>query len=265
MTNKLIIIGGLPRSGSTLLRFLLDSSETVLAGPETNFFRFPLWQTLDRLEKISARLSNKLDLDQSRVKRAFLKSSSSVEAFIQLMHLYAALNGSKKTVYAEKSPYNCHSYHRLANEVDDVYFISTVRNGLDVVTSKIEDHPKRSGYWCSVQRYIDDCNAIFSFSHKRHMIWEYEASVTQPIEQAERLFEFIQEPFSDKYFLEMMQPSKTRDPSKVNQPKLKQVISDQWVNRWQAPEHKEKVREFCANERALYWLERSGYEVNNYV
>ncbi|WP_139193183.1 sulfotransferase [Anaerobacillus alkalilacustris] len=36
--KKRIIIGGLPRAGSTLLRCLLDSSKYIVCGHETYFF-----------------------------------------------------------------------------------------------------------------------------------------------------------------------------------------------------------------------------------
>jgi len=264
MDKKIIVVGGLPRSGSTFLRFLLDSSDTVIAGPETNFFRSPLWQTQDRVERVSERLAQKMNIEQLQVERAIVSSKSSIDAYGEIMSLYTKAHNSSKVVYAEKTPSNCHAYDRLAREYEDVYFISTIRNGLDVATSIIKNHPRRSGYWCSIQRYIDDCRAIFSFEHSRHIVWRYEDAILNPIEQAKQIFEFINEPFSEKYLDNMTQPSATRDLSKVNQPKLSQSLSTDWIERWRESKHNERVREFMANGEAMYWLKLSGYEVTGF-
>lgn len=258
--SKLIIVGGLPRSGSTYLRFLLDSSDSILAGPETNFFNFPLWQAQGRAEKISDRLSKKLDIDYSSVSNAILNSTSSVDSFKKIMQVYAQTHNSNKVVFAEKTPRNCYAYSRISSESDNVYFISTMRSGLDIVTSKITDHHRNKGYWCSLQRYIDDCNAIFSFNHERHYIWNYEKAMLDPIGEARKVFDFVKEPFKEEYLDKVNQASTTRDLSKVNQPKLSQPLSSDWIERWRSPEHKEKVSEFLSNDQAMHWLKKTGYE-----
>ena len=56
--GKRIIIGGLPRSGSTLLRFMLDRAPSILAGPETNFFRMPLWHCQAKIDDVSSYISS---------------------------------------------------------------------------------------------------------------------------------------------------------------------------------------------------------------
>ena len=253
------VIGGLPRSGSTLLRFVLDRSPEIVAGPETSFFTRPLWQQQDRIDRVAPRLAKVLELDETEIRRAVLESTDPFEAFDRLMLAYVRNAGVSKGGWAEKTPTNCFSYHRLAAENDSALFISTVRHGLDVVTSKIEGHPKRAGYWCSVQYYVDSMVAIYSFDDPRHLVVRYEDMVEHPRRVSTEIFGFLGEEFDPAYLDDWNAPSFTRDLTKVNQPKLIEPIQSSWIGRWQEPQHQERVREFEAHPQARRWLERSGY------
>ena len=257
--KKRVVIGGLPRSGSTLLRFILDRVPNVIGGPETNFFRMPLWHSQVKAEAISKYISNKFEIEPSLICEAINTSNSSVEAFDKIISLYSDNNSVDSNIWAEKSPNNCYSYHRLLAENPDMYFISTIRHGLDVVTSKIKAHPVNKDYWCPVQRYIDDCNAIANFHHKNHFILKYEDLVISPEETAGKLFAFLEIDFQSQYLNDFNSESSTRDLTKVNQEKLRGPLSSRWVDRWRKPKHNKKVSEFMNNSLAIKWLEHFEY------
>ncbi|OEF96834.1 sulfotransferase family protein [Desulfuribacillus alkaliarsenatis] len=257
MFEKRIIIGGLPRSGSTLLRFILDSSESVISGPETRFFLEPLYRHQMMVDKTAKVLHNKLNLEKDCMIGAINNAANTFEAYDNIMLKYMELTGDRKAAWAEKTPINSFHYHRLVAENNEAYFISTVRNGLDVVTSIIEN--KSNDYWCTVQRYIDCMRSIYSFNHPNHIILKYEDLVTKPEKALKTVFEFLDLPFSENIIDNFNKESKTRDFSKVNQPKLKHSIQPTWVNRYKEPQHIAKVQEFINNEQAIYWFEKSGY------
>jgi hypothetical protein len=257
--HKRIIVGGLPRSGSTLVRFMLDRSETVLSGPETNFLQQPLWQVQERESRIAPKLAEKLDVPIAGVQTAIADSHSTIEAFDRVMQQYAKKVVSPKRTWAEKSPPNCFAYGRIATEDPDAYFVSTIRHGLDVCTSIIDDHPRRKGYWFSIQGYVDTMRAIYGFQHPRHFILRYEDLVKSPLEITRKLFEFLDEPHSDDVVQDFNRPSATRDLSKVHQPKLMQQVSTEWIDRWRKPEHQQRVAEFNERVEAIQWLQTSGY------
>ncbi|MDX1454148.1 MAG: sulfotransferase [Gammaproteobacteria bacterium] len=262
MFDKRIIIGGLPRSGSTLLRFILDSSDDILSGPETSFFTQPLHKLQARSEKVATRLARKLELDVEDVQASIMQAEDSFTAFDGIMEAFARSVGVEKSAWAEKSPDNCIHYGRLLIENPDTYFISTIRHGIDVATSVIKDHPKKGNdYWCSVQLYADCMAYVMEFDHPNHIIVRYEDLVREPESVLDSLSTFLDMRFDRSVLERFNQESKSRDFSKVNQPKLKEKLQDTWVGRYRDPAHKGRVEEFMQHERAVHWLQKSGYEV----
>jgi hypothetical protein len=264
MFEKRIIIGGLPRSGSTLLRVLLNMSNHVIAGPETAFFTQPLWVLQNRVDRISTRISEKLEIRKETISDAILQSNNIFLSFDEIMGDYAIKKSKDKAIaWAEKTPTNCDHYHRLKNEtVGDVYFISIIRHGLDVVTSKIENHPKRKGYWCSIQRYIESMHSVNNFTHDNHYTLKYEDLVNDPLKEIQNIFFFIGLPCDYDLVTKFESADLTKELTKVNQPKLSSHIQTSWISRYKKPEHNARVSEFLANIEAVRLLELSGYVEN---
>lgn len=264
--NKRIIIGGLPRSGSTLLRFFLDTNKEIISGPETAFFLIPLYQTQKKSDKLFLRIRDKLGIEQSIYLDA-IGEKNSILAFDHLMSHYREITGNdKKRCWAEKTPRNVFHYHRLYNETDyDLKFISTIRNGLDVVTSeypKTDPRYKKRRYWVSVQEYVDCMKAIFSFENRNHYLFSYEKFVKNPHTEGENLFEFIGLTFDPRAVDDFNKTSvMTRDLSKVTQPKLVNPITAQFVGGHTDPSHSERINEFRKNEEAVFFLKKSGYKI----
>lgn len=257
-----IIVGGLPRSGSTLLRFILDSSDEIISGPETAFFTNPLSDILIKLDKIAYNLSQKLDMNKDEIVKCILNSSSLFNAFDCLMYKYMTMLSMHKNSWAEKTPRNCYHYHRIFSESsnNNVFFISMVRNGLDVVTSVVDKKNSSNGkYWVSIQRYVDTMKAIYSFENTRHIIFRYEDLCMAPEQTIKDLLLFLNVNFDKKMIYDFNKFSATRDLSKVNQPKIACPIQSTWINRWRDPVHSDIVSEFLRNEEAVYYLEKSGY------
>jgi len=254
--NKRVVIGGLPRSGSTLFRYILDASPFIVCAPETAFFLKPFADQKKRLNRVAKRVDRALDIGEDVIAEKIACSVSSIEAYDKLMSLYCERNGLNKEVWAEKTPRNCFSYEWLQEDQSDIYFVSMIRDGRDVITSKL---PGRDDYHCSIERYIETLGAVYGFCSKNHLIVKYEDLVKSPHEIMCRVFDFFGLHFPMTVLAEYPIPSATRDPAKVNQPKVTHGISQQWVGRWQAPEHTERVDMFMGNPRAVEWLRRSGY------
>jgi hypothetical protein len=257
--DRRIIIGGLPRSGSTLLRFILDASSTIISGPEANFFDVPLFQKQAHVDKVAKKLAVDLEIEEKDIRASILNSHDSLEAYDGIMTTFSKRAGVYKGAWAEKTPRNCHSYHRLALEDPNAYFISTVRHGLDVITSKL-DESQSDEYYCTIQRYVDCMRCIYGFNHPRHFILKYEDLVKKPAESIASLFAFVELPFEQKVLEDFNRQSHSRDFSKVQQPKVKQSIQTTWIDRYAKPEHADRVRQFLDRTDAKEWLHRSGYE-----
>ncbi len=255
--SKRIVIGGLPRSGSTLFRYILDASSSIVSGPETGFFRRPLPQQKKSITSVARRINQALSIGENIIGEIVLTSSTSLEAYDRMMREYCLNNELEKNTWAEKTPRNCFSYNWIYAENSDVFFFSMVRDGRDVVTSILSGMTE---YHCSIERYIETLEAVYSFHSDNHMILHYEDLVLNPEEEMRKVFTFLSVPFNPEVLQRYRVASATRDPSRVRQENVSKDISSQFVGRWKHPRHKSRINEFLANATAKYWLEKSGYE-----
>lgn len=254
--SKRIIIGGLPRSGTTLFRYVLDASSRIICGPETSFFLRPLTEQRKRAHWVAARVNRALEIGEDVIIEALARARRSVECFDAVMTIYQQTAGESKDIWAEKSPRNCLSYEWLYDEEPEIYFVSLIRDGRDVVTSIVEGSDE---YHVTIDRYVESLEAIYRFKRGRHLVVRYEDLVCIPEPTFRKVFDFLELDFEPEALQKYREQSVTRNRTKVNQPKVEQDISVQWVGRWAAPEHAERIRNFLADDRACQWLERTGY------
>lgn len=256
---KRIIIGGLPRSGSTLLRWILDATDQVISGPETGIFAQPYTDQRRVDPAWINKLSNALGFSIPEVQSVLKREHVAINAYDAFMELYCTKVGVEKSIWAEKTPNNCFHYQELAERSPELYFISTIRDGRDVVTSKVAG---RSSYYVNNDRYISCSAAVCDFVHPRHTILRYEALVSRPEECVAELCDFLGIRFDRNILHRYREQTATRDLSKVAQPKLSEPISESWVQRWKQPEHASRVRDFVNYPGILDMLLRTGYEHN---
>jgi len=255
--EKRLIIGGLPRAGTTLLRVILDATPDYVAGPETAFFLRPLDEQKARLARTAARVDRALGLGEDVVARTILESRSSLACFDRLMELYATRAGLTKKGWAEKTPRNCLVYRELHDSFPELRFISMIRDGRDVVTSIVSG---RTEYHVTIDRYVESLEAIYSFQVENHLVIRYEDLVGDTRRTLERVAAFAGTVIDERVIELSRQSSVTRDPTRVHQPKVQEPISTSWVGRWRDARHTDRINEFCAHAEAMRWLERTGYE-----
>ncbi len=151
--------------------------------------------------------------------------------------------------------------HRLAHEPANLTFVSVIRNGLDIVTSRMPGHStKAHEYWCSIQRYVDSVHHILSFQHERHMIVRYEDLVTSPATVIQAIHAHAGISLDDGATVSW-QPLTSHHPEASATPALTQSITTERIGRWQSPEHAECVAEFMARDDARRLLVDSGYDL----
>ena len=167
MQQPMPIIVGAPRSGTTLLRFMLDAHPELAIPPETGFFSLdmnrpdapevdrrtffetivgfpaeaPAWQDYDLpKEQFWARLSEFEPFTRSAGYRAFYQ-------------LYAARFGKKR--WGDKAPLHCFYMDRIEALVPESHFIHILRDGRDVCLSLRQmwfspgwEVEVQARYWC---------------------------------------------------------------------------------------------------------------------
>jgi hypothetical protein len=183
-----IFVVGCPRSGTTLLRQILDSHSSISCGPETRF----LWGMRGIEERNWQTLAGfGMSLEEWHAQ---------VRALFEALHLrYAQTQG--KTRWAEKSP----DYALMLDYVDALYpesqIVHIVRDPRDVIDSWMHFYGTRSVHqaarnWVRYVRAAHD----FARSQLEHRAIEirYEDLARDPEQTLRKLFAWLGEPWEEE-------------------------------------------------------------------
>lgn len=212
MTKPPIFIIGVPRSGTTLLRTMLDSHPNIAAGPETP------WLCAHQPRSIGA-LVEFLCSDRLGYVANFGGSREEVIAAARvlvdtLLSAYAHRRG--KARWAEKTPDNLLHLPFLTELFPTARFVHIRRDALDVALSTAVIAPHRKGISERHEKALalgpglHAENTLFSAA-LRHGLWErrieaglagravlhieFEDLVRSPEPTMRRVLEFVEEPF----------------------------------------------------------------------
>jgi sulfotransferase family protein len=176
-------MGGAPRSGTTLLRKLLDRHPELCSGPETKLF-VPAAFNLDWLASAYALPRSELD--------EMLEASGSQGAFIDAFAARVSAAAGKAR-WAEKTPQNIRYLDWILARFPAASVVHIVRDGRDVVCS-MREHPDWrwvDGAWRKVlvprplewyaRRWLDDTEAGMAWRHDaRYVEVRYEDLAADP-------------------------------------------------------------------------------------
>ena len=242
-----IVVGGCGRSGTTLLRMMLDSHPRICCGPESSVFRR---RALD-----PDALADRFGLARPDV-RAIHDSAESRPAFIEA---FAALclQASDKARWAEKTPRNISRIGAIFHFFPDARFVHVLREGRDVACS-LRTHPRNKvvdgklvplDTWKSLagcaRRWRDDieCSRPW-WSDPRFHTLRYEDLVRQPESVLRRLMAFLGEPWDDA-MLAHGGGASTRDVTRFAQnPEAIGAVNASSIGRWE--------RDLDAKDRRIF-------------
>lgn len=122
---SIVVIGGAPRSGTTLLRSMLGRHPLIASGPETTVFLHRISSPTD--------LGQRLGWNPAEIEQWQCESNSQTE-FIERFR-DAVLRQSGKRVWAEKTPHNVFRFGFVRRHFPQAKLIHIVRDGRDVVCS----------------------------------------------------------------------------------------------------------------------------------
>ncbi len=193
-----VIIGGCPRSGTTLLRRTFDRHPGLCCGPESSLF-LPARINLPALAAGHQIPEPEL--------RALLAAARSQGAFVDAFAMrYLAARGRPR--WAEKTPLNIRHLDWIMERWPDARIVHVLRDGRDVVCS-LRDHPDRrwvDGRWVRMpnersieehaRRWVTDTAAGMRWrGDRRYHEVRYEDLVREPAATLERVLGFLDEPF----------------------------------------------------------------------
>jgi hypothetical protein len=188
------IIVGVPRSGTTLLRFMLDSHPSLAIPPETGFLAWPLHRLniiapQETLFRVITRLPLKsgpwrdfgLDPSEFREQLRQIKPFDIGEGVRAFYRLYA--EKQNKPRYGDKTPLYCRHMKAIESFLPEACFVHIIRDGRDVALSLRtmsfapgQDIPTLAVYW---RRLIQDARETGRHC-RAYMEIRYEALVRSP-------------------------------------------------------------------------------------
>ena len=251
---NLVVIGGSPRSGTTLLRAILGRHPEIFAAPESTVF----------LQRISspADIAERLGWDAVQIE-AWQRASRSQTEFVEHVAAEAARR-SGKPVWAEKTPSNVLRFGFVRRRFPGAKLVHVIRDGRDVVCSLRRQPFSKvdAASWdsaaaarrCALQWRTHVLAGLRFRSDPAYHEVRYEHLVRDPEPELRALLAFLGLSWSDT----LLEPDADPGPPDPFEPKAAGAIFDSSVGGW-----REKLsREDRAAVRLLTGelLERLGYD-----
>lgn len=190
--NPVFIVGA-PRSGTTLMRQILDAHPSILCPPwETGFFLHVGAMMAGDLPSVMGNAENRFPLTRTQLTDWLRESCDSL--FARFSEI------ADKPRWAEKTPGHVHHMDLIATVFPGAQFIHMLRNGYDVVRSlKHTTWAPRSSAW-RISTWIESVDAGRrcgeALGTQQYIELRYEELIESPEEQVRRLCGFLNEEFT---------------------------------------------------------------------
>lgn len=241
-----VLIGGCGRSGTTMLRELINRHSRIAIGPETAIL-------CDIIN--TSRLAVEWGVIEPDVRRRMGSSRSIVEFAQGFFRDYARKNG--KARWGDKTPRNIRFTQRLLNQFPNSRLIHIIRDGRDVACS-LRNHPKeviRHGkvvpnnvnlpIWFCARRWIDDTGLGLMFrGHPRVLEVRYEQLVLEPEAELRRICEFLGETYEAVMLDASQVAADLKETRLMNNQNAGEAINRRSLNRWKRDMAPDERRDF---------------------
>ena len=232
--NDPIFIGGCERSGTTLLRVMLDTHKNIHCGPEAKIIAktVPSW--------IHQRNAN---TDILRDYYHFTDDTID-ELYRNIILTAISRNHTLRTTWlAEKSPQNVFYYSQIRTLFPQSLIVNVIRDGRDVVASLLEmdwtdGRGKQLNFTVDIvaacNRWLTAINAARTFSSGQHttpyLQIRYEDLVTRPKVTVTALLDLIGEPWEERLLDYHGVDRELGEESSAGS--VQQVIASDRIGRW---------------------------------
>jgi len=199
--NSPIFIGGLYKSGTTLLRAMLGQHSRIASGLETYWFDID-WEGVrnGNFTDQMNRLSHFFELNIDAMHQMIYESTSVKEFLEALLGGFAAKEGKYR--WAEKTPGNVVHMDKIVKLWPEAQIIHIIRDPKDVYASlrqakkwdTIEEFMNR---WCTFIGSAEKHKATLDLNEKRYLEVRYEILVKDPFDSMKRVLSFLNEDFEE--------------------------------------------------------------------
>ena len=197
-----IFVGGMFKSGTSLLRVMLGQHSSISAGLETAWFELEWDKKLGRggeaLTDYIARTAEFYGED-SQVAQAMALASADALAFIdQLLGAKTRRDGSRR--WAEKTPGNVRFADQIFRRWPDARMVHIIRDPRDTFASlrqiaKWDTAPEFASRWCDTFGAWEGFKSDGVATSGNALEIRYESLVVDPVATMGRVLEFLGEPW----------------------------------------------------------------------
>lgn len=231
-----IIVGGAPRSGTTLLLAILGA-HSAIHSVKVETMAFSLVRETDDVA-----LNHKRNMDK----------------FLKFLLMSDIAPGTR--CWCEKTPNNVHHFRSIEKEFQGkVKIIHIIRDGRDIVTSRHPSDP--DAYFTEPEDWIVSVNCGLRDRDKPNVhTLRYEDILTDFDKTIGDLIHFLEldwEPgmrtFNEK--------TTVRDSLAFKDGKVEALYTKS-LEKWRKPEHEARIDAFYQNKEAVAMLEQLGYDIS---
>jgi hypothetical protein len=199
MARAPIFVGGMFKSGTSLLRAMLGQHSAIASGLETYWFDWN-WSARDSeaMKVMYGRLAHFFDMTTAEVTTMAMASDSAEKFLSTLMADVARRQGKPR--WAEKTPGNIAHADRIWKAWPDAQIVHIIRDPRDVFASLVEakkwDSPDEfAERWISTIGRGLRLNAELNPSPKAYMAIRYEDLTAAPEKVMRGVIDFLGEPW----------------------------------------------------------------------
>jgi len=204
MTSKRfppIFIGGLFKSGTSLLRAMLGQHSEIAAGLESYWFDLDWNGPRDKkFQDHIERLHKFYDMDDATIAALISQSTTALDFLDRFMMAYAEMEGKKR--WAEKTPGNILYLDRIYKEFPEAKVIHIIRDPKDVFASL-----RQASKWDSVQVFVEMWCRFFGTDAalkkelapgpEKYLSIRYESLIIDPVNTMLTVVRFLEEEWED--------------------------------------------------------------------
>lgn len=233
-----IIIGGCPRSGTTLLRLILDSHRNIACGPEMKIAP----RLADTMMQTWRLFGKDLEQNYGLTLQNFARTYGG--QYTALLEPYRKKSGKPRI--AEKTPQNVLSFPELSLMLPASPFVHVIRDGRDVAASLLRQRwinprtKQKSPFTQNIKNAAAHWMHCVRTGRKISVLTDryteiiYERLVDQPEETLRALFDRLKEPWDPAVLEHSKQPHRLSAKEQVSHgDSIIQPIYTTATGRWQ--------------------------------
>ncbi|WP_194841237.1 sulfotransferase family protein [Salinibacillus xinjiangensis] len=244
-----IFIGGAGRSGTTLLRVMLNSHPNLCSGPEFKL----LPQFMDLYKQVNSS-------SYQPIAESYLLSSEYIQSIFATFiynFLEPIRNYSRAQRVVEKSPHNVLVMKELVQVFPNAKFIHVIRDGRDVACSLkrmewtnfngeplwyVENLENATKYWAEIiTKGIEDAKSPLLNGKIKFV--KYEELVSNPKNIMKKVLNFLEEQWNPSV-LDYNKVQRNEEPVESSTKQVSKKLYTQSMNRWQ--------REFTDENKEMF-------------